>query len=424
MRKIVLFFFFSVLCLVACAQDVEFISLEAAQGRGFMACLSQGETTDTLLRGTVPASGKIAFSLPEKYRGSVCAVRFVLQQAGAWTFIKEKNKLTVNFADGKIVCTGSTENALLMNASLRQEEIQQKVNVIYGALSLFADNAALVSELKKEFSAQNNAYQTLRRELENSTSYAADYLLVQQMLLGYADRIYMPEEQQKQRAALLAFAENRLNIDHLYTNGLWENCISTLALTIADSPQQFARLMIKKLAQTKSDEIFNYFANYLIINVQRMGWNDAEEMLATYLATSPRVKNGSWVQRRSQDVAKTAIGTQAPAIEGVDNLKNVLLVFFESDCHNCQREIDALIRNYPKIQQKGFRVISIAADREKTAYERFVASCPWRDKICDLQGFDSPFFRNYGINGTPVLLLTDGKGKIAAKFARWEEIGW
>jgi len=113
-----------------------------------------------------------------------------------------------------------------------------------------------------------------------------------------------------------------------------------------------------------------------------------------------------------------------PKIVGLkeNTYKNSLIIFINSDCGNCQDEVDKIIKNYDKLTQKGIRVISISADTDKESYEKYSAKFPWKDKLCDFKGFDGENFNNFGVVGTPVLFLTDKEGKIVNSFASFEDI--
>jgi peroxiredoxin len=112
-----------------------------------------------------------------------------------------------------------------------------------------------------------------------------------------------------------------------------------------------------------------------------------------------------------------------PKIIGMqeDTYKNCLIIFFDSDCDHCQTEIADMIEHYSMIEQRGIRVISIAADVDKARYEAFSASFPWKDKICDFTGLNGQNFSNYGVVGTPSMFLTDSEGKIIGNYPRFHD---
>jgi thioredoxin-related protein len=114
-------------------------------------------------------------------------------------------------------------------------------------------------------------------------------------------------------------------------------------------------------------------------------------------------------------------GNRAPAlIKEADKLLpvNALVVFYESGCNNCDNELVQLRGNYSLIKEKGYDIISVSADRDKETFEKTSNVFPWKEKMCDFQGFEGINFRNYGIVGTPTIFITDKDGTIIGRYAR------
>lgn len=79
--------------------------------------------------------------------------------------------------------------------------------------------------------------------------------------------------------------------------------------------------------------------------------------------------------------------------------------------------------NYPLIKEKGYEVVSVAADTNTDVYRNTAETFPWEAKYCDLKGFDSPDFKNFGIIGTPTFYVIDGKGIVQGRYARLQDTG-
>ncbi|MDR2627889.1 MAG: redoxin domain-containing protein, partial [Dysgonamonadaceae bacterium] len=101
--------------------------------------------------------------------------------------------------------------------------------------------------------------------------------------------------------------------------------------------------------------------------------------------------------------------------------KNTLILFYETGCGNCHNELNALKKKYSLLTANQVSVVTISADVDGGVYEETAATFPWPDKLCDFKGFDGDNFRNYGIVGTPTLILTDKEGIVRGRYARLSE---
>jgi peroxiredoxin len=99
----------------------------------------------------------------------------------------------------------------------------------------------------------------------------------------------------------------------------------------------------------------------------------------------------------------------------------VLLIFYETGCEFCSHELKQIREHYAALQQKGIRVISIASDTDRKAFESWASDFPWSDKLFDGKGFLGENFKNYAVLGTPTLFVIDKEGKIAGRYATLEE---
>lgn len=91
--------------------------------------------------------------------------------------------------------------------------------------------------------------------------------------------------------------------------------------------------------------------------------------------------------------------------------KVVLVDFWATWCQPCVRELPNVKAAYAKLREKGFEIIGISLDQDKTALERLVA----RENITWPQCFDaSPesnrFAESFGIATIPTMWLVDKKG--------------
>ena len=84
---------------------------------------------------------------------------------------------------------------------------------------------------------------------------------------------------------------------------------------------------------------------------------------------------------------------------------------------------ETLKRLYSKHQDKGFEIISISNDLDKSEWIKAIKEDKMKwPQLSNLQDWDGEIFSAYNINSTPSNLLVDKEGKIVAKKIRNENI--
>jgi hypothetical protein len=81
-----------------------------------------------------------------------------------------------------------------------------------------------------------------------------------------------------------------------------------------------------------------------------------------------------------------------------------------------------LMQLYPQLKKKGIRMVSVAADLEKTRYEATAKKFSWKDKLCDFKGFTGENFSNYNVSTSPSFFLTDTDDKLLGMYFSVEDM--
>ena len=99
--------------------------------------------------------------------------------------------------------------------------------------------------------------------------------------------------------------------------------------------------------------------------------------------------------------------------------KVVLIDFWATWCGPCVAEIPNVVATYNKLHGKGFEIIGISLDQDKSKLETFVKdkAMPWR-QFFDGKGWKNEISTKYGINSIPAMWLIDKKGMLVSTNAR------
>jgi thiol-disulfide isomerase/thioredoxin len=99
--------------------------------------------------------------------------------------------------------------------------------------------------------------------------------------------------------------------------------------------------------------------------------------------------------------------------------KIVLVDFWATWCGPCVRELPNVIAAYEKYHAKGFEIVGISLDQDKTKLTDFLKErkMTWAQYF-DGQGWENKLSQKYGISSIPATFLLDKDGNIIAKDLR------
>lgn len=99
--------------------------------------------------------------------------------------------------------------------------------------------------------------------------------------------------------------------------------------------------------------------------------------------------------------------------------KVVLIDFWATWCGPCVRELPNVLKAYEKLHSKGFEIVGISLDSDKSKLEAFVKDkgMPW-PQFFDGKGWKNELSTRFDIHAIPAMWLVDKDGRLASTTVR------
>ncbi len=314
-KKILLFNLTFLVSFVISAQKISF-TLPDDANKEYTFMLNKGINQDVIQKGKISFSGGTTIEIPAKDKGYVGMGTMQIEGSPVLNIIVGENDFSVEQdADKKYRFKNSPDNDYLY--SIMQDRITPA---------------------------------------EDTTLYAyhfVNFIRYMQQLERAGNSFTLND-----RANARLYAFNNLDVDKLYTSSVWYNVIDGL-VKLGSDQQVMAEDMVRVLNRVKSDEVFEHLTENLVTITGQYGWDDAFDIIIPYVQETGRIKVPRDNLFAAFAMAKVRKGMPAPEIKGLTpSLKDseaseTLLVFYQPDCENCHKELEELIKIYPKLNQMG-----------------------------------------------------------------------
>jgi thiol-disulfide isomerase/thioredoxin len=199
-----------------------------------------------------------------------------------------------------------------------------------------------------------------------------------------------------------------------------------------DSLTTANKAAIKEYILSLQNSMVPYFAtSFLMPEADFELFKEIDNKLYPKFSSS---KYATALHTRVQDLAKTAIGSEAPDIVLSDPFgkqiamsslrgKYVLVDFWASWCRPCREENPNVVKLYNKYKAKGFEIFSVSLDDNRDAWTKAINDDKllWTH-VSDLMKWNSAVVKQYSIEGIPFTVLLDKEGKILGTKLRGEAL--
>ncbi|PKV51759.1 peroxiredoxin [Aquimarina sp. MAR_2010_214] len=125
------------------------------------------------------------------------------------------------------------------------------------------------------------------------------------------------------------------------------------------------------------------------------------------------------------DVGVTAEDFSAPTPEGKmlslkESMGKITIIdFWASWCKPCRMENPNVVKVYNKYHDKGLNIIGVSLDKKQESWAKAIAddNLEW-NHVSNLQFWQEPIARAYGVRSIPATFIIDEKGNVIAKNLR------
>lgn len=440
--KLSLFFFFSLFSGQRIVMEFPYFA-----GKSYDFILFQGSNSKTVHQGIIPTDGKFVLTIPPEYAPYKGMCRWLItgtEEGGGLDMVIPGKDFSVVCKSEKpdnnnITYSGNDEMEKMNYYSQKQQEIFMRHDVMLQATKVFSKSDRNYGVFHQEYNNQLRAYDRFQVRLKEDQSYAAEFLRIVNITLGIGNKL---GEIEKKRAESTAnYIADELNWDVLYTSGHWAGVVSSwidIHLQVLKDDKKMVRDFAKIGSKINKTSQYTDFADRVAYLLTQQGKDELIAAIAPDVLSSRKIasyEGNLLVYKRS------GVGSVAPDIVLVgvkpgeketrkvtmDNLlgkdyKKVLLVFYNSDCGICGKILEELSANYQNLLKRNVHVIGLSSDKDPSLCRNLSTAFPGNESYCDYQGLEGLNFRNYGVTGTPTLVLIDESGKIQLIGSKLSEV--
>ena len=176
---------------------------------------------------------------------------------------------------------------------------------------------------------------------------------------------------------------------------------------------------------------------FVLENLLRTKAIPSSEVKELYNPFTDEIKEsapGKRIAKELEKMAATAVGSTAPSFSGptptgdllaLNDAKGklTLIDFWAGWCKPCRAENPNIVAVYEKYKDKGLNIVGVSLDKKSEDWVGAIEAdgLEW-NHISNLEYFNDPIAKLYGVNSIPAAFLLDENGVIVAKNLRGAEL--
>jgi thiol-disulfide isomerase/thioredoxin len=416
-------------------------------GKTYDFIIFQGGDQKTVFQGTIPSDGIFTLTIPKEYASYIGMGRWLItgtKEGGGLDMVIPGKNFSVSCTEkqpneNNIIYKGNNEVKELNDFHKQQQKIFSRYDAMLQAVKSFSKTDKNYPIFEIEYQDQIKNYESFQRDIKNNLDYAPKFLNIINITKGIGTQLKDTEEERARNIA--QYIVDELDWQALYTSGYWINVISSwvdIHTQVLKSPTDFVTDFAKISDKIKDQKLYTDFAGRAAYYLTQQGKDNLIGAIAPIVTASGKItkyegsltvytKGGAGTHapdlifEEDDEEPKKTITLKSSDLAGKNHNKT-LLIFYESGCGPCENLLNQMPENYKKIESEGVRVISISADEDKKVFQEKARTLLWKDTYCDYRGFQGINFKNYGVSGTPTLILIDQSGEILLRTAILEEV--
>lgn len=195
----------------------------------------------------------------------------------------------------------------------------------------------------------------------------------------------------------------------------------------------------KQFAEKNLNTIVALLALNELVAKKEITIQEADALLQKRKSGLPENLYSRLINTNLDNLRTAEVGNMAPEFSGptpdgktlaladvIKNNKLILIDFWASWCKPCRIENPNVVRVYNQYKDQGFTVLSVSLDRSDHR-DRWLQAIEddqmdWYH-ISNLQHWNEPIARQYGVRSIPATFLVDSEGKIVAQNLRGSALG-
>ena len=320
-----------------------------------------------------------------------------------WAYLSQQK-------DGKIIHVDSAEiknGNFTMSGTLEHPDIYYlQVKDKRGALLLFMEN--------NKMTVSGNVDSLWLAKAEGSP-YQDDYNAYQELLKPYEEQ-YRALYGQWQQARMTGDTAMAKKIEDEY-DSLNKEQQKVDEQFIQEHPKSLVSpYLLRSMAyDMDGDEMEKYLDqmdtsfNSITFVQELRDWAEAKKKVA--------------VGQRAPDFALPDTSGNTVQLSSLEGKGYILLDFWASWCSPCRQENPNLVKTYMKYHDKGFDVVGISLDQDRSAWLGAIQKdgLVWI-QVSELQGWKDPTAKKYAVRSIPSNFLLDKDGIIVARNLRGDDL--